>query len=105
MGALAVLFASLAYVAIGGIGLLPLVVRPLTRHRHPTVRRAAKTLVMLLFWAGFNVSLMAIWGAVKFTPDFWIGLVGFSLLQIPGAWLGYRVAFEESPAGNAPKSS
>ena len=90
---LIVLAALLAYVVIGGIGLLPIVVLPLTRHRHPGVRRAAKCLVMLLFWAGFNVSLMAIWGAVKFTPEFWIGLVGFPLLQIPAAWLGYRVAF------------
>ncbi|HWF26646.1 MAG TPA: hypothetical protein VG275_14415 [Solirubrobacteraceae bacterium] len=88
-----VLVALLAYVAIGGIGLLPIVVRPLTRHRHPAVRRAAKGLVMLLFWAGFNLSLMAIWGAVKFTPEFWIGLVFLPLLQIPAAWLGYRVAF------------
>lgn len=59
------------------------------------VRLAAKCVVMLLFWAGFNLSLMAIWGAVGFTPELRIGLVGFSLLQIPAAWLGYRVAFGE----------
>jgi hypothetical protein len=102
---LVVLAASVAYLAIGGIGLLPLVVRPLTRHRHPAVRQAAKSLVMVLFWAGFNVSLLAIWGAFRFTPDFWVALFGFPLVQIPAAWLSFDLAFGRTRAEDAPKSS
>jgi hypothetical protein len=84
---------ALAFFSIPALPLLLLAVRPFTRSRHTGVRFAARTLAMLLLWLAFDVSLVAVWGAVGYGPAWWALLLGFPALQIPAAWLGYRVAF------------
>jgi hypothetical protein len=84
--------ALLGFLLVGAVPLLPVFLRPLVRHRHQAVRFVAKTLAVLLFWAGFNFSLMAIWGAVHFVPAWWAVVIGVPLLQIPALWFGIRVA-------------
>jgi hypothetical protein len=84
----------LALLLLGAVPLLPLCVRPLTRHRDARLSCAARVVVMLLLWLGFDLSLLATWGAVRFTPAWWAALAGFPVLQIPAAWLSYVVAFE-----------
>jgi hypothetical protein len=89
-----------AFFLVGAIPLLPLLLRPLTRHSNVNVRGVAKVLVMALLWLGFDVSLMTIWGAVRFEPEWWQVLIGVPLLQIPAAWLSIHIAFgdDEPPA-------
>jgi hypothetical protein len=84
-----------AFFAICSPPFLLLCIRPLTTHRHPGVRCAARTLAMMLLWLAFNVSLMAVWGAVGFVPAWWALLIGVPVLQIPAARLSYRLAFED----------
>jgi hypothetical protein len=83
----------LAFLLVGAIPLLPLCVRPLTKHRSAGVRRVAKALAMTLLWFGFNVSLMTIWGAVRFVPEWWALLIGVPFLEIAAVWLSYLVVF------------
>ncbi len=83
----------LAFFLVGAIPLLPLCVRPLTKHRDPRLQWIGRAAAMMLLWLTFDLSLMAIWGAVRFVPEWWAVLIGVPLLQIPAAWLGYRVAF------------
>jgi hypothetical protein len=85
----------LAFFAICATPLLLLCIRPLTKHGHRGVRCVARTLAMMLLWLAFNVSLMAIWGAVRFVPAWWALLIGVPALQIPAARLSYRLAFED----------
>ena len=82
-----------AFFFVGAVPLLPLFLRPLTRHRSVHVRGVAKLIVMALLWLAFDFSFMAIWGAVKFVPEWWQLLIGVPLLQIPAAWFSVRVAF------------
>lgn len=83
----------LALLLLGALPLLPLCARPLRDHRHPKVRLFGRALAMVLFWVGFNLSLMTIWGAVRYAPEWWLLLIGVPLLQVPAAWLSHRVAF------------
>jgi hypothetical protein len=85
----------LAFFFVGAVPLLPLLLRPLTRHPNVNVRGVAKVLVMALLWLGFDFSFMTIWGAVRFVPEWWELLIGVPLLQIPAAWFSIRVAFDE----------
>jgi hypothetical protein len=83
----------LAFALVGAIPVLPVVLRRVTEHRGTVARRLGRALAMVLFWLGFNWSLMAIWGAVGFVPAWWALIVGVPLLQIPAGWLSYRVVF------------
>jgi hypothetical protein len=51
---------------------------------------------MLLFWVGFNVSLMTIWGAVRYVPEGWIALVAVLPVQFVAAQASYVVAFDDA---------
>jgi hypothetical protein len=87
--------AWLAFFAVCATPLVLLWIRPLTRHRHAAVRFVARTLAMMLLWLAFDVSLMAIWGAVRFVPAWWAALIGFLPLQIPACRISYRLVFED----------
>jgi hypothetical protein len=53
---------------------------------------------MMLLWLAFDLSLMAIWGAVRFVPAWWAALIGFLPLQIPACRFSYRLAFDDDDA-------
>jgi hypothetical protein len=84
----------LALLGLGVLPLLPLCMRPFIHDRRRVVRQLSRVVSVLLFWIGFNVSLMTTWG-VFFVPEWWTLLVGVPLLQIPAFWLSYRVVFED----------
>jgi hypothetical protein len=85
----------LVILLVGAFPLLPLLVRPLTTHREAWVQFVGRLVAWLLLWAAFNLSLMAIWGAVRFVPEWWALLVGVPALQVPAAWFSYRVVFRD----------
>jgi hypothetical protein len=65
----------------------------LARHPHDGFRRLAKILAMLLLWYGFDVSLFAVWGAVRLHLEWWAVMFGVPALQVPAAYFSYRVVF------------
>jgi hypothetical protein len=83
----------LALLVLGAVPLLPVCLRPLREHSNPAVRDLGQILAMLLFWVGFNLSWMSIWGAFRYVPEVWLVLLGVPLLQVPAVWLSYRIAF------------
>jgi hypothetical protein len=86
---------GLLFGAVGAIPLLPLLVRPLTRHPRPLVRSVARGTAMILLWGTFNVSLLAIWGAVGFTPHWLTVLIGIPFLQVLAGWVSHRVVYNK----------
>ena len=87
---------TLVFLLVGAVPLLPLCLRPLREHRRPGVRLFGRALAMLLLWVGFNVSLMTIWGAVRYVPEGWIALVAVLPVQVIAARASYRVAFDDA---------
>jgi hypothetical protein len=88
-------WATLAFFLVGAIPLLPLCLRPLEKRRTSWVRGIGRLLAWGLLWLAFNSSLMTIWGAVRFVPEWWAFVIGMPLLQIPAAWFSYRVVYAD----------
>jgi hypothetical protein len=84
---------GLFFLTAAALPFLLALVSGFARHRHKGVRCVAKALATLLLWFGFNVSLFAIWGAVRLHLEWWAALIGVPALQIPAAYWSFRVVF------------
>jgi hypothetical protein len=82
------------FALMGALPLLPLVVRPLCHHKTAIVRYFAKAVAFVLMWLTFDVSLMAIWGALGIDLEGWLA-PALAFAQIPAAWASARVVFGE----------